>query len=116
LKIRQLPEILRYNGIMENQESFSTPPSLEKVQGVIEKLTDGADCVVVKEKYDEAGTLVELEVKMNESDSEGNIRQFDYLVNKSGRMTLDEVWFDGDGMPMGGRQVAEFRNGNWEMG
>ncbi len=101
---------------MENKETFSAPPSLEKVQGIIEKLTEGADSVVKKEKYNEDGVLIELEVQMNEPDGEGNIIQFDYLVNKAGRMTLDEVWFDSDGMPMGGKQVAEYVNGNWEMG
>ena len=100
---------------MENQETFNTP-TLEKVQSVIDKLTEGTDCVVKKEKYNADGVLIEMEILVNEPDAEGNIRQFDYLINKAGRMTLDEVWLDADGMPMGGRQVAEFVNGNWEMG
>jgi hypothetical protein len=101
---------------MENNETFNAPPSLEKVQGVIDRLTDGADCVVKKEKYNEAGELIEMEVQISEPDAEGNVRQFDYLVNKTGRMTLDEVWFDADGMPLDGKQVAEYVNGNWQMG
>ena len=59
--------------------------------------------------------LVELEVQLSEPDAEGNIRQFDFVINKAGRKTLDEVWFDTDGMPLGGKQVAEYINGNWEV-
>ena len=100
---------------MENKEQFNTPPTIEKVQGLIDKLTEGAETVVKKEKYNEEGVLVELEIQVSEVDAEGNVRQFDYLVNKAGRMTMDEVWFDSDGMPLRGKQVAEFVNGNWEM-
>ncbi len=100
---------------MENNETFNAPPTLEKVQGYIDKLTDGADTVIKKEKYNEEGVLVELEVQLSEPDAEGNVRQFDYVVNKVGRMTVDEVWFDGDGMPLGGKQVAEYINGNWKV-
>ena len=100
---------------MENNEQFTTPPTIEKVQGLIDKLTEGAETVVKKEKYNEEGALVDMEVQVVEADEEGNVRQFDYLVNKAGRMTVDEVWFDSDGMPLGGKQVAECVNGNWEM-
>ena len=100
---------------MENNETFNTLPTIEKVQGLIDKLTEGAETVVKKEKYNEEGILVELEVQVSELDAEGNVRQFDYLVNKAGRMTVDAVWFDSDGMPLGGKQVAEFVGGNWEM-
>jgi len=100
---------------MENKEQFNIPPTLERVQSLIDKLTEGAETLVKKERYSEEGVLVELEIQLTEVDPEGNIRQFDYLVNKTGRMTVDEVWFDSDGMPVGGKHVAEYVGGNWEM-
>lgn len=100
---------------MENNEQFNNLPTTEKVQTLIDRLTEGAEIVVKKEKYNEEGVLVEMEIQVSEVDAEGNVRQFDYLVNKAGRMTVDEVWFDSDGMPLGGKQVAEYVNGNWEV-
>ena len=58
---------------------------------------------------------MELEVQVTAVDAEGNVRQFDYLVNKVGRVTMDEVWFDERGMPIGGKQVAQWLDGNWVM-
>ncbi len=100
---------------MENKEQFNIPPTIEKVQGLIDKLTEGAETVIKKERFNEEGVLIELEIQVSGLDHEGNIRQFDYLVNKTGRMTVDEVRFDGGGMPLGGKQVAEYVDGNWEM-
>ncbi len=98
---------------MENIENNNTLPTLEKITALIDKFSEGGKTAIVKERLNENGDLVELEVRLSEPDSEGNIVQFDYLVNKAGRVTLDKVLFDSDGMPQG-EQVAEYINGSWQ--
>lgn len=106
---------LLYNQYMENNENLNIVPSVEKVVGFINRLTDGIEIKVVKEKTNEEGILVELEVQVQERDDQGNSRQFDYLLNKAGKVTLDEVWFDSDGMPIGGKKIADYVDGNWRI-
>jgi hypothetical protein len=99
---------------MENFESNNALPTVEKVTQFIDKITEGGEILIVKERLNENGDLVELEVRLSEPDPEGNIVQFDYLVNKAGRITIDKVLFDSDGIPQGGDQIAEYKNGSWQ--
>lgn len=100
---------------MENSENNERLSSLENTLSIINRITGGKDTKVIKEESLSDGSLQMLEVQVTEADESGFVQQFDYIKKKDGRVILDEVWFNSDGMPVGGQTVAEFKNGNWQI-
>ena len=96
----------------ENNERFT---SFENTLSIINRITGGKDTKIIREKSLLDGSLQMLEVQVTEADESGFVQQFDYIKRKDGRVILDEVWFNSDGMPVGGRTVAEFVSGEWRI-
>ena len=100
---------------METPENNERLSSVENTLSIINRITGGKDTRIIKQEVLPDGSVQMLEVQVTETDESGFIQQFDYLKKKDGRVILDEVWFDSDGMPRGGQTVAEFKNGDWSI-
>ena len=100
---------------MENNENNERLSSLENTLSVINRITGGKDTKVIKQESLPDGSLKMLEVQVTEADESGFVQQFDYIKKKDGLVILDEVWFNSDGMPVGGQTVAEFKGGDWRI-
>lgn len=48
----------------------------------------------------------EIEFQLEDRDIEGNIVQLDYTLNKSGRITIDVIYFGPEGIPAGGETTS----------
>jgi hypothetical protein len=100
---------------MENLGNYERAASLENTLSIINRITGGKDATVQKELFDADARLRELEVRVTEPDELGFIQQFDYLKKTDGSVVLDEVWFNSDGIPVGGQTVARFVGGEWRI-
>ena len=100
---------------MENQENNERLSSLENTLSIINRITGGKDVKVIKHKTLEDGSIQMLEIQVTEADESGFVQQFDYIKKKDGSVILDDVWFNSEGMPVGGQTVAEFKGGDWRI-
>lgn len=97
-----------------NEKGQEAIPNEREVLNIIEGII-GSDFEIVKSLEDEQGLYL-LEVKA--VDEVGDPVQYNYmragkyLEGGSLETVIDVVFFVGD-MPVGGRAVAKFDNGNW---
>ena len=93
------------------------PPTEEKILQTFEHLLEGQEYTERRKLSDEKGVyLWELEVKVPDGTAEFNyMREGTYPEGSASYNKIYLTYFDDDGFPVGGREVAVYDNGNWKM-
>lgn len=109
------------NNFEKGPEQF---PSLEEIKSVLEGILKGREYKELKNQSDDKGvSCYEIEVVLeNGEKAEYNFQRanYDYTrpdLNAEARFSasIHVVFYDADGLPVGGECVANYLDGNWQV-
>jgi hypothetical protein len=97
------------------QESIESVPSAEQIKEVFNEFFEGKEHQDLRKLEDEKGIyLWEVKVQIDGGDAEYSyVRQGVYPEVQTTETTIYVTFFDKDGIPEGGHDVAKFVNGKW---
>ncbi|MDP3880756.1 MAG: hypothetical protein Q8Q32_01050 [bacterium] len=90
-------------------------PSLEEVRAIFEQFLKGKEYEEIRRKEDEQGLYL-WDIRI--PDEEGNIeysymRKGRYTEGQASTTAIHVIFFDKEGLPVGGHSVAKYVNNEW---
>jgi len=92
-------------------------PSVEEVKYIFEKILEGKEYKILRQKEDEKGLyFLEIRVETEDGwDEYSYMRKGRYKEGESSETSIYVAQFGKDGMPFGGEDVGECIEGEWKI-